>query len=114
MSLLDARTQLRAKDEELRRVHITNPGVFSGELCGVCVCEWNAAADWGAAELYEQGEQLGKGKFGVVYECTPRHDPSKRYAVKGKSAIAGFDCFFNHLFAASVELQGRGDQGFEQ
>jgi serine/threonine protein kinase len=37
--------------------------------------------------LYEQGEQLGKGKFGVVYECTPRHDPTKRCAVKGKSIV---------------------------
>ncbi len=31
MSLLDARKELRSKDEELRRAHITNPGVFAGE-----------------------------------------------------------------------------------
>jgi serine/threonine protein kinase len=62
MSLLDARKELRAKDDELRRAHITNPGVF--------------------AELYDKGEVLGKGKFGVVYECTPKHDPTRRCAVK--------------------------------
>ncbi len=62
MSLLDARTQLRDKDEQLKKVCVTNPGVFG--------------------QLYEQGKELGKGKFGVVYACSPKHDPSQSYAVK--------------------------------
>jgi hypothetical protein len=44
MSLLDARQEIRERDVALKRSCVTNTGVFS--------------------KLYEQGKQLGKGKFG--------------------------------------------------
>ncbi len=58
--------------------------------------------------MYNQGEVLGKGKFGVVYECTPRHDPTKRCAVKGTAVFAIGPTLM--LTSSSVELQGRGDE----
>ncbi len=50
MSLLDARKEIRTRDQELKMSRVTNTGVFS--------------------ELYEQGAQLGKGKFGGGLDLT--------------------------------------------
>ena len=63
MSLMDARMQVRTVEARLRESYVTNPGTFE--------------------KLYTtSGKELGRGKFGVVHECSAKWNPSVSLAVK--------------------------------